>query len=160
MMKKFKIVPVSEEYASRIRQNQKDDFGHDVIEQVATGLGPCRVSLKPFVPGEDVRILVSHSPFEKDNAFNQPGPIFIHKKEMEAYKDIYRFPPEIKAHKKHFHITLIGYDAAQMMTYSKLVGDDDIDILISKIFDQHPEVEYLHARSAEACCYVCKIERI
>ena len=80
MMKKFRIVPVSEEYASRIRQNQKDDFGHDVIEQVATGLGPCRVSLKPFVPGEDVRILVSHSPFEKDNAFNQPGPIFIHKK--------------------------------------------------------------------------------
>ena len=160
-MMKFKIVPLAAEYANKIRKTKKDDFGHDIVEQTATGHGPCRVSLKPFVPGEDVRMLISHSPFEIDNAFNQPGPIFIHKKEVAAYKDIYRFPPEIKADKEHFHITLIGYDAQQMMAFTKLVGDDeDIDDLISEIFEQHPEVKYLHARSAEACCYICKIERV
>ena len=159
-MNKFKIIPLSKTYAERIRSTMRDDFGHDVIEQTATGLGPCRVSLKPFEVGEDVRLLLSHSPFEIDNAYNQPGPIFIHKEKVEAYKDIYRFPPEIKADKKSFVITLIGYTKEQQMTYTKLVADDeDIDLLIPNIFSAHPEIEYLHARSAKACCFICKIER-
>ena len=37
---------------------------------------------------------------------------------------------------------------------------EDVDELIASIFDKHPEVEYLHARNAEACCFICKIERV
>ena len=159
-MKQFKIVPLSEEYATKIRETKKDDFGHEVIEQVATGLGPCRVSLKPFKKNIDKRLLFSHSPFEIDNAYNQTGPVFINANEVEPYKDIYRFPPEIKADKEHFHLTLIGYNKDQMMVFTQLVGDADVDELIVKIFDKHENVAYLHARSAEACCYICKIERV
>jgi hypothetical protein len=46
------------------------------------------------------------------------------------------------------------------MVYTKLVGDLDVDDLITKIFEEHPEVDYLHARNAEACCFICKIERV
>jgi len=159
-MAKFKIVPLSKNYADKIRSTKQDDFGHEVIEQVATGHGPCRISLKPFVPGKDRRLLFSHSPFEIDNAFNQPGPVFIFADDVEEYKDVYRFPPEIKADKEHFHLTLIGYDTDQQMVFTHLVSDDEIDELISKTFNEHPEVKYLHARSAEACCYICKIERV
>ena len=159
-MKQFKIVSLSKEYANNIKENNKDDFGHEVIKQIATGKGPCRVSLKPFKVGEDVRLLISHSPFFVDNAFNQPGPVFIHKKEVEPYNDIYRFPPEIKADKESFHLTLIGYSKEQMMVFTQLVGDDDVDSLIPKIFEKRPDIEYLHARSAEACCFICKIERV
>ncbi len=136
-MKQFKIVPLSKEFAAKVRETNKDDFGHEVIEQVATGKGPCRVSLKPFAVGEDVRLLISHTPFKVDNAFNQPGPVFIHKEVVEAYRDIHRFPPEIKADKEHFHLTLIDYDALQMMAVTQLVGDDDVDELILKIFEEH-----------------------
>ena len=159
-MHKFRIVPLSAEYAQNIRNNRKDDFGHEVIEQVATGLGPCRVSLKPFKRNIDKRLLFTHSPFKIDNAYDQPGPVFINAEEVEVYKDIYRFPPEIKADKEHFHLTLIGYNEDQMMVFTQLVGDADVDELIIKIFDEHPNVAYLHARSAEACCYICKIERV
>ena len=159
-MKQFKIIPLSKEYADKIRTTGKDDFGRPVIEQIATGLGPCRVSLKPFKRGEDKRLLLSHSPFLTDNAFNQPGPVFIHASEVDEYSDVYRFPAEIKADKVHFHLTLIGYSAEQQMVYTKLVGDNDVDELIERIFSRHPEIEYLHARSAEACCYICKIERV
>jgi hypothetical protein len=157
---KFRIVPLSEEYANKIRQTNKDDFGHEVVEQIAKGKGPCRVSLKPFAVGEDVRLLFSHSPFAVDNAFNQPGPIFIHKKEVKAYSDVHRFPPEIKADKESFPMTLIGYSKSQKMVFTKLVGDHDVDMLILEIFEAHPEVEYLHARNAEAGCFICKIERV
>ena len=159
-MKPFKIVPLSREYANKIKENNKDDFGHEVIEQLATAKGPCRVSLKPFKVGEDVRLLISHSPFTFDNVFNQPGPVFIHKKDVEAYGDIHRFPPEIKADKESFPLTLIGYNNKQMMVFTQLVGDDDVDLLIPGIFEERPDIDYLHARNAEASCFICKIERV
>jgi Protein of unknown function (DUF1203) len=159
-MKQFKIVPLSEEYAAKIRKTNKDEFGHNVIELLATGKGPCRVSLKPFKVGEDFRLLISHSPFTINNAFNQSGPIFINKEAVEAYPDIHKFPPEIKADKENFPLSLIGYSKEQKMVFTKLVGDDDVDLLIPKIFETETEVEYLHARNAEACCFICKIERV
>ena len=158
-MTQFRIVPLGREYAAKIRNANRDEFGHEIIERLATGKGPCRVSLKPFEPGKDTRLLFSHSPFEIDNAFNQPGPVFINKQDVEPYNDIHRFPPEIKADRESFPLTLIGYSKKQNMVYTKLVGEDDVDILIRKIFDSHPEVEYMHARNAEAGCFICKIEK-
>ena len=158
-MSNFRIVPLSTAYAARIRENKKDDFGHEVVAQSATGYGPCRVSLRPFVPGEDTRLLFSHSPFEINNAFNQPGPIFIHQRAVRAYEDVHRFPPEIKADPIHFPLSLIGYNTQQEMVFTRLVKDDDVDALISEIFAQHQKVAYLHARNAEAGCFICRIDR-
>jgi hypothetical protein len=158
-MPKFKIVPLSAAYAAKIRETRKDDYGHDVIERIATGKGPCRVSLKPFAVGVDTRLLLSHSPFETDNVFNQPGPIFINKENVEPYADVHRFPPGIKADKINFPLSLIGYSKNQNMVYTKLVGDDDVDLLIVKIFEEEPKVAYLHVRNAEASCFICKVER-
>jgi hypothetical protein len=159
-MKKFKIVPISKAYAQKIRSTMHDDFGHEVTEKIAAGYGPCRVSLKPFVKGVDKRLLLTHSPFEIDNAFNQPGPVFINSNDVEEYADIYRFPSEIKANKSSFPLTLIGYSKDQQMVLSRLVGDADVDEMIGEIFDRQENVEYLHARNAEACCFICKIERV
>ena len=158
-MTKFKIVPLSADYAAKICETRKDDYGHDVTERIATGKGPCRVSLKPFTIAVDTRLLLSHSPFEMDNVFNQPGPIFINKEYVEPYSDIHRFPTEIKADKINFPLTLIGYNKHQNMIYTKLVGDDDVDILIQKIFEEEEKIAYLHVRNAEACCFICKVER-
>ncbi len=159
-MNNFKIVPLSSEYAMRIRESRRDDFGHEVIKQIATGSGPCRVSLRPFEKGVDSRLLFTHSPFAIDNPFNQPGPIFINAEEVEEYKEIYCFPPEIKTNKKSFPLSLIGYNKEQMMVFTQLVGDADVEEMITEIFEKNPEVEYLHARNAEACCYICRIERL
>jgi hypothetical protein len=158
-MPSFKIIPLSKEYAQKIRSSRRDDFGHDVVEQLAAGRGPCRVSLKPFRRGEDHRLLFTHSPFTIDNAYNQPGPVFIQAEEVEPYTDIHRFPPEIKADKQSFPLTLIGYSSSQQMAFTQLVGDHDVDELIPRIFEAHPEIAYIHARNAQAGCYICRIER-
>ncbi len=159
-MSKFKIVPLSKSFAERIRRTMRDDFGHQVTEQIATGAGPCRVSLKPFKKTVDKRLLFTHSPFDTDNVYNQPGPIFINSADVEEYSDIYRFPPEIKANKKSFPLTLIGYDAEQQMACTKLVGDADVGKLIAELFETQPDVKYLHVRNAQACCFICKVERL
>jgi hypothetical protein len=157
-MNKFKIVPLSKKYAREIIAAGNDDFGNEIIEEVATGYGPCRLSLKPFTPGKEKRLLFGYSPFNISNAFNQPGPVFI-SPDAEEYNEVYRFPVEIKMDKHHFPLTLIGYSKEQKMNYTKLVGDRDVDEMIERIFERHPEVEYLHARNAEAGCFICKIER-
>lgn len=159
-MTQFRIVPVSKAQATAIRLTRRDNFGHPVIEQIATGKGPCRVSLKPFVKGVEKRLLFSHTPFAIDNAYNQPGPVFINSEEVEEYADVHRFPPEIKADKKSFPLTLIGYTSDQRMVYTQLVGDHDVDELIRTAFDSRSDIDYLHARNAEAGCFICKIVRV
>ncbi|MDN3581226.1 DUF1203 domain-containing protein [Mucilaginibacter flavus] len=159
-MNKFKIVPLAKAYVDTIKTTMTDDFGNPVIEQVATGLGPCRISLRLFEKGVDKRLLFKHSPFELENAYNQPGPVFINAGDVEEYSDIFRFPPLIKANKQSFPLSLIGYNKRQIMVLTRLVGNDDVDLLIGDIFEQHQEVEYLHARNAQACCFICKIERL
>ncbi|PTT12273.1 DUF1203 domain-containing protein, partial [Flavobacterium sp. HMWF030] len=56
-MKNFKIVPLSKEFARQIRETNSDNFGNQVYEQLATGKGPCRVSLKPFNVNQDIRLV-------------------------------------------------------------------------------------------------------
>ncbi len=158
-MNRFKIIALTEEFASQIRAAKVDSFGNKIVDQVATGLGPCRVSLKPFKPGIDKRILMSYSPFQIDNAFNQSGPIFIYEKKVATYKNVYVFPLEIKADKENFPLSLIGYSEDQRMIFTKMVGDEDVDLLIPQIFEKHHDVAFMHARNSEAGCYICKIER-
>ena len=155
----FRIVPLSKEYAARIRATGRDDFGNEVVEQVATGRGPCRVSLRPFELGVDRRILVRHSPFEIANAFDQPGPVFFHASEVEEYSEVHLFPPEIKSDPVNFPLTLIGYSSDQRMVFAELVGTRDVDRMIEEIFEAREDVAYLHARNAEPGCFICKIER-
>jgi hypothetical protein len=45
------------------------------------------------------------------------------------------------------------------MVLTETVGDKDVDELITNIFNERADVEYLHARNAQACCFICKIER-
>jgi hypothetical protein len=155
----FKIVPISKDYITRLRASGRDEFGNEIVEQIAGGYGPCRLSLRPFRPGVDRRILLGHSPFTIPNAFNQPGPIFVNLADVDEYADIHRFPPEIKKDKENFPLTLIGYNVSQQMVFSELVGDQDVDEMIDRIFVVETEVEYLHARNAQAGCFICKIER-
>src|SRR4051812_43480334 len=111
-MKNFKIVPISKSSIEKIKSKGEDEFGNLLIEEMATGHGPCRISLKPFRPGVDKRLLFLHSPFDIHNAFNQPGPVFVSASDdVEEYRDIYRFPIEIKNGKEQFPLTLIGYSS-------------------------------------------------
>jgi hypothetical protein len=160
IMSKFRIIPLAKQYADAIKERGFDDFGNILVEETATGYGPCRISLKPFKPGTDKRLVLSHSPFESKNAYNQPGPIFIFSGDVEEYADVHKFPEEIKNNKEHFKMTLIGYNEKQWMVFTEIVKNNDIiDRQIEIAFDLHPEIAYLHVRSAEAACYMCKIVR-
>jgi hypothetical protein len=160
IMRNFKIIPLSAETADNIRKSKKDAFGNNVLVQVANGAGPCRQSLQPFTPGKDKRILFSYSPFSTPGLFAETGPVFIFETAVASYQDIYRFPAAIKADKINFPLSLIGYNGNDSMVYTQLVGGEDIEDLIEQVFDNRVDINYLHVRNSEACCFICKIERL
>ena len=47
-MKQFKIIPLSAVYAAEIRTKRKDNFGHAVIEQLATRPRPLQGFAETF----------------------------------------------------------------------------------------------------------------
>lgn len=158
-MTQFIVEPLSAAVADQLRTTRHDAFGNEVIEQVATGYGPCRLTLTAFRPGVDRRLLFSYSPFAQEGLFTERGPLFIRADQAEPYADVHRFPPEIKADPVNFPLSLLGYSADHRMNFTQLVGNADVDELIPTVLDQHPDIAYLHVRNSEACCYICTIER-
>lgn len=158
-MTNFRIVPVDAAWAARVRETKQDDFGHPLEAVLATGRGPCRLSLRPFEVGLDTRILASYSPFTQTTPYAETGPIYICAEAVGPYQDVHRFPPEIKADKANFPLSLLGYSITERMVYTEQVGNQDIDQRIEHVFNTRPEVAFLHVRNSEACCFICKVER-
>lgn len=158
-MNRFKIIPLPEAVAAQVRQTRRDAFGNHVLEQTATGYGPCRLTLTPFKPGVDQRLLLAYSPFSDDSIYAEKGPIFISADQTKAYADVDRFPPEIKVDPINFPLSLLGYTSTNQMCYTRLVGADDVDELLNEALNKQPEIAYLHVRNSEACCFICAVER-
>lgn len=156
-MRQFTVVPIPKEYVERLKTNNQDEFGNPIIEQISSGYGPCRVSLKPLQIGIDRRLIFMYSPFKY--RVNPIGPVIVCKSELVPYNDIHRFPPELKADRTKFPLYFIGYTEREKVVYIKLVGEQDIEDLIEQIFHELPYVSFLHVRNANTKCFICKIER-
>ena len=155
-MSNFRVFPIPNSVALRIREGSADDFGHQLSVSVATDndTGPCRSCLTVFVPGEG-RILFSYAPNQHDHPYNEVGPIYIHEKDCRPYSDHEHFPPQLK---NRSPVVLRCYAEDGVMVDGELVGERAIEEVIGKLF-QDPKVKYLHARNASVGCYIARVER-
>lgn len=156
-MSKFRVLPIAESLALRIRRERMDEFGHRLSVSVATenDTGPCRSCLTVFVPGEG-RILFSYAPNQCDHPYNETGPIYIHEKQCRPYIDHEAFPPELRTRQP---LVLRCYADNGMMVGGELVGNRAVEEVIESLFE-NPEVKYLHARNASVGCFIAQIERV
>lgn len=155
-MAKFKVFPIPDTLARRIREQRKDEFGHELSVSVATenDTGPCRSCLEVFVPGEG-RLLFSYAPNHCDHPYNEIGPIYIHEKECPTYTDHESFPAPLR---KRRPLVLRCYAGDGRMVNGELVGDRPVEEVIENLF-LDPQVRYLHARTATVGCFIARIER-
>ncbi|WP_157576703.1 DUF1203 domain-containing protein [Asinibacterium sp. OR53] len=69
------------------------------------------------------------------------------------------FPPAVKEN-PDFHLTLIGYSHEQRMVHTELVPNNlEIEQQINQVLEKNAHIDFLHLRSAIACCYICTIVR-
>ena len=155
-MSNFRVFPVPNSVALRIRKGRVDEFRHRLSVSVATDndTGPCRSCLTVFVPGEG-RILFSYAPNEHDHPYNEIGPIYIHEKECQPYANHENFPPELRTRRP---LVLRCYADDGMMVGGELVGGRPVEDVIGSLFE-HSNIRYLHARTASVGCYIARIER-
>ena len=155
-MTNFRVLPIPDSVARRIRETQVDEFGHEVSVSLATenDSGPCGSCLKVFVPGE-ARLLFSYAPNPCDHPYNEIGPIYIHENECFPYADHESFPRELRTRRP---LALRCYAGDSVMVAGELVGDRPVEEIIGNLF-QNPEVKYLHACTATVGCYIARIER-
>lgn len=160
-MANFKVFPIPDSVAQRIRETRLDDFGHHLPISVATesDTGPCRSCLKVFVPG-DGRILFSYAPNQCDHPYNEIGPVYIHEQPCLPYNDHKSFPPELRTRRP---MTLRCYAVDGTMIGAELVGTElaggrTVEEVIETLFEQS-EIKYLHARTASVGCYIARVER-
>jgi hypothetical protein len=137
-MSNFRVFPIPDAVARRVRETRSDDFGHRLSVSLATegDTGPCRSCLTVFLPGEG-RLLFSYAPNPCDHPYNES------------------FPRELRTRRP---LALRCYGEGGVMAGAELVGGRPVEEVIEGLFE-NPAVKYLHARTATVGCYIARIER-
>lgn len=152
----FRIVPVPEPVAARVRARREDDHGNAPIEPTIADSHPgfpCRICLRDAAVGEPM-LLFSYSPFERPRPYRSVGPIFVHADACAPYRDDGGVPEVLRGRL----LALRTYDDADRMLDAEVTDGAAIEPLIARLFADE-RVRYLHAHVARPGCFACRIER-
>jgi hypothetical protein len=154
-MSELRMIAIASELADKVRETMvSPGYGHPVTAKVATGHGPCRHCLRPFVVGEEVRLLFTLDPFYRIAAIPQPGPVFIHADACERYVETAGYPAELVP----FGVVLDGYDGEQMIRRRETATGGSQEATIQKMMCD-PFIRYVMVRDATAGCFDLRVER-
>jgi hypothetical protein len=155
-MSELRMIAIPSELAETVRSTMvSPGYGHPVTAKVATGLGPCRHCLQPFVVGEEVRLLFTLDPFDGVASIPQPGPVFLHEEACKRYAEGDGYPEGLL----QLGALLDGYDAKQMIRRRELVEKDVSPETLMREMMIDPLVRYVVVRDPNAGCYRMRVER-
>ena len=155
-MDSFRVVPIPQAVADRIRETRKDGHGNTGIEPTRADAPrgfPCRVCLEEAKVGEEV-LLFSYSPFERPVPYRSVGPVFVHARSCAPYGPRASVPELMRSRL----ISLRAYDSRDRMVECDVVDGAALEAMVARFF-ANPEVACIHAHNARAGCFVCRIER-
>ena len=155
-MAAIRFVALSTDVADAYRQGALDANGQRPERRISDGSGlPCRHCLGEIAAGEEYLVL-AHRPFTALQAFAESGPIFLHADACMRY-------PETSAPPAGFlerpAMMLRGYDVDERIVYGTgvIVPSEQLVSSAAAIVD-HPNVAFVHARSATNGCFQCRID--
>ncbi|HEX6397478.1 MAG TPA: DUF1203 domain-containing protein [Steroidobacteraceae bacterium] len=150
----FVVRGIPQEIADQVRQTRRSPgYGHPAHEELASGTGPCRCCLKPFVPGVDRRLLFTWRPVGGEGNLMAPGPVFIHAGHCQAFEDD-GFPEALRALPLAFEARLSGSRVSELSRSDEVPAEAQMRML----FEAHA-AEWLHLRHAEAGCFIARVDR-
>src|ERR1041384_1853737 len=114
---RFVVRGIPQETADEVRRTRRSPgFGHPAHEELASGTGPCRCCLKPFVPGSEQRLLFTWRPRSASGDLMAPGPVFIHAEHCQAFGDD-GFPEALRVLPLAFEARLSGSRVSELSRY-------------------------------------------
>ena len=152
----FTVRGIPQSLADEVRRTRvSPQYGHPTLLEVATGTGPCRCCLRPFVPGQEQRLLFTYRPQGEDGSLMAPGPVFIHAEPCEAYVDD-GFPPGLRSLPLAFESRAARSRVLVVLTPATTQAPESC---IERLLGE-PGAKWLHLRHAEAGCFVARVERL
>jgi hypothetical protein len=145
---------VPQEIADQVRRTHRaPGYGHPAHIEIASGTGPCRCCLEPFVPARDQRLLFTFRPRADDGSLMAPGPVFIHAEHCEAYAGD-GFPHALRTLPLAFEARASGSRVSALLSCADVSAEQQMATLFSGI-----DVRWLHVRHAEAGCFIARVDR-
>jgi hypothetical protein len=153
----YGVVTIDQRLVEEVRTSLKaPDYEHPaVVEDRATGYGPCRACLKKFKIGSERRILFTYDPFREVEPYPLPGPIYVHAERCTSYDRTAGFPTELA----DLPLTFNAYGPGRELIAQERVHDqDEVEPTIERLLARR-SVEYVHVRNTEAGCFICSLTR-
>lgn len=151
---RFTVRGIPQEIADEVRRTRRSPgYGHPAHEEVASGTGPCRCCLEPFVAGRDRRLLFTWRPPGDGSSLMAPGPVFIHAEHCVAF-DGAGFPATLRALPLAFEARGTHSRVAALSSDAGLPAESHITALFADAANQ-----WLHLRHAQAGCFIARIDR-
>jgi Protein of unknown function (DUF1203) len=147
------VQALPQEVAAYVREHGRDPvWGHAAVGEPATGFGPCRLCLRTFREGEEMRLLFTHDTYAGVAEFPQPGPVYIHADECDRY-DGPGFPPELRS----LALTFEGVAPGPRVVALERSHGDGVEEAIERLLAL-ADVDYVNVRNTEAGCFVARVE--
>lgn len=150
----FTVRGIPQPVADEVRRTRRSPgYGHPAHLEVATGTGPCRCCLQPFVEGSDERLLFTWRPPGDGSSLMAPGPVFIHARHCAAY-DAPGFPDALRVLPLAFEARGAHSRVAALSSDPDRPAEAHIEGLFADDRNQ-----WLHLRHAQAGCFIARIDR-
>jgi hypothetical protein len=154
-MARLKIVPIPTAVAETVRRTMKaPTYGFPAHRETAIGRAPCRHCLKLIRPHEEELILFTYDAFHGQGVWPSPGPVYIHADTCQAYGGEAQIPQEYRGQP----LTFEAFGADRKRFGETAIREKDGDVALQELFADSA-VEYVHARSTTAGCYLFRVER-
>lgn len=151
------ISPIPTEHAESYWSGGLDAHGLKPERHISDGTGtPCRHCLDAVVQGETYLIL-AYCPFAEMQPYAEVGPIFLHAKPCNAYRQNEAIPAMYLDGEPRI---LRGYDRDNRIIYGtgKVVPPRDMAHYAGALLGD-PAVAYVHVRSSMNNCFAFRIDR-
>src|SRR5262245_53596624 len=113
----YRITALSPGFVERVRTTRTDEFGNRLRPRRDRERHQCRSCLSLTRPAE-AYLALSYRPFEKPQPFAESGPIYIHARRCEPYREATRYPEEFPRE----DVVLRAYTSSDEIGDAKFVG--------------------------------------
>jgi hypothetical protein len=151
---KFAVCGVPQGVADEVRRTRRaPGYGHPAHLEVASGTGPCRCCLRPFVPGAEERLLFTFRPGGDDTSLMAPGPVFIHAGSCEAWSGA-GFPDGLRTLPLAFEARASGSRVTYLVSRPEIAPEAQLETLLGA-----GRADWVHLRHADAGCFIARVDR-
>jgi hypothetical protein len=154
-MATFKVIPIEEETAAKVRARKADEWGNSALTPVVADKKPgypCRLCLRDAEPGEEL-LLFSYSPFSSARPYRNVGPIFVHAKPCQPYADA-----DIPVQLRSRLLSLRSFDEHDHMIEADVVDGRELERVAERMFG-HRRAKQIHVHNAKPGCFACVLVR-